>query len=142
MASNIHVAAAYRKAMLDASASLKTDANSGVLNIYSGTQPADGDTALSGNTLLASLTMNATAFSGPSGTASTDQVLTAGSITQDSSADATGTATFFRLFKSDGTTKILDGSVGTSAADLNLNTTSIVSGAAVSVTSMTLTLVK
>jgi hypothetical protein len=142
MASNIHVAAAYRKGMLDGTANIKTDANSGVLNIYSGTQPVDGDTALSGNTLLASLTMNATAFTGPSGTASTDQTLTAGAITSDSSADATGTATFFRLFKSDGTTKILDGSVGTSGSDLNLNTTSIVSAGTVAVTSLTLTLVK
>lgn len=142
MASNIHVAAAYRKGMLDGSANIKTDANSGVLNIYSGTQPADGDAALSGNTLLASLTMNATAFSAPSGTASTDQTLTANAINSDTSADNTGTATFFRLFKSDGTTKILDGSVGTSGADLNLNSTSISSGTTVAVTSMTLTLVK
>jgi hypothetical protein len=142
MASNIHVAAAYRKGMLDGTVNIKTDANSGILNVYSGTQPADGDTALSGNTLLASLTMNATAFSGPSGTASTDQTLTAGAIASDTSADNTGTAAFFRLFKSDGTTKILDGSVGTSGADLNLNTVSLVAGATVAVTSMTLTLVK
>ena len=141
MASNIHVAAAYNKGMLDGTVNIKTDANSGVLNIYSGTQPADGDAAITG-TLLASLTMNATAFTGPSGTASTDQVLTAGAITSDSSADNTGTATHFRLFKTGGTVKILDGSVGTSAADLILNSVSISAGATVAVTSMTLTLVK
>jgi 5-hydroxyisourate hydrolase-like protein (transthyretin family) len=60
-------------------------------------------------------------------------------ITQDSSADATGTATWARIVKSDGTTHILDCSVGTSAADIILNTTSIVAGAAVAVTSAVLT---
>jgi hypothetical protein len=142
MASNVHVAAAYRKGMLDGSVNIKTDANSGVLNIYSGTQPADGDAALSGNTLLASLTMNATAFSVSSGTASTDQTLTANAINSDTSADATGTATFFRLFKSDGTTKITDGSAGTSGTDLVLNSASLVSGTTVAVSSMVLTLPK
>ena len=38
----------------------------------------------------------------------------ANAITQDSSADATGTASFFRLYKSDGTTCVLQGTVGTS----------------------------
>jgi hypothetical protein len=34
---------------------------------------------------------------------------------------------------------VLDGSVGTSGSDLNLNTTSIVSGATVSISSFTIT---
>lgn len=142
MASNIHVSATHRKGMLDGTVNIKTDANSGKLRIYNGTQPADADVAVSTQTLLAELTMNATAFSGPSGTASTDQTLTAGAITSDTAADATGTASWFRLLKSDGTTVILDGSVGTSGCDLNLNSTSISSGTTVAVSSMTLTLVK
>jgi hypothetical protein len=121
----------------NASANAANDArcallNSGFLRIYSGTQPANADAALSGNTLLAELTFGATAFG-----ASVNGVATANAITQDSSANATGTATFFRAFKSDGTTAVLDGTVGTSGADLNLNSTSIVSGGAVSVASMT-----
>jgi hypothetical protein len=123
-------AVAARNTAIDAVTAL---ANSGKLRIYSGTQPTDADTALSGNTLLAELVMNATAFAAASsGSAS------ANAITSDSSADATGTATFFRLFKSDGTTVIMDGAVGTSGAQLNLNTTSIVTAAAVSVTSFTI----
>jgi hypothetical protein len=105
--------------------------NSGKLRIYSGTRPATGGTA---TTLLAELTCNATFAPSASG-----GVLTLIAITQDSSADATGTATWARLFKSDGTTIVLDCSVGTSGADINLNTTSIVAGAAVSVTSAVLT---
>ena len=109
-------------------------ANSGKLRIYDGTQAATADTAIGAQVLLAELTMNATAFG-----SSVAGVATANAITSDSSADATGTATWFRLLKSDGSTVICDGSVGTSSADLVLNTTSIVSGAAVAVSSFTLT---
>jgi hypothetical protein len=106
---------------------------SGLLRIYSGTQPAHVDTALSGNTVLAELALSATA----AGSAAS-HVLTLSSITADSSADNTGTATFGSLLTSGGT-RIVDFSVGTSGADLNLNTTSIVSGAQVSVSSFTIT---
>lgn len=104
---------------------------SGVLRIYSGTPPANADTALSGNTQLAELACSSTFAAAASGAG----VLTANAITQDSSADATGTATCFRLFASDGTTVAMQGSVGTSGADLNLVSTSIVSGQPVQVTS-------
>lgn len=106
---------------------------SGILKIYSGTPPANVGASLSGNTLLAQLTMNATFAPGASG-----GVLTLNSITTESAADATGTATFFRMTTSGGTAKI-QGTVGTSGSDLNLNTTSIVAGAAVSVSSYTIT---
>ena len=102
-----------------------------LLRIYDGSRPATGGTA---TTLLAELTCNATfAASASSG------VLTLNAITQDSSANATGTATWFRIVKSDGTTHVLDGSVGTSGSDLNLTTTSIVATQPVSVTSFTIT---
>jgi hypothetical protein len=65
-------------------------------------------------------------------------VLTASAITTANAA-ATGTASFYRLLKSDGTTVIEQGTVGTSGADLNLNTTSIVSGGPVAVSSKTFT---
>lgn len=118
-------------AACDAMAAL---ANSGKLRIYDGSQPATADTAIGAQVLLAELTMNATAFG-----SAVAGVATANAITTDSSADATGTATWFRMTQSNGTTVICDGSVGTSGADLNLNTTSIVAGAAVAVTSFTLT---
>jgi hypothetical protein len=65
-------------------------------------------------------------------------VLTHSAITPDSSANATGTATWFRDVDSTGTC-VMDGSVGTSGADLNLNSTSITSGVQVSCTSSTIT---
>lgn len=132
MASNLKFATATRNKQLDG---ITTAAgNSGTIKIYSGTQPADANTALSGNTLLATLTCNATfAPSASSG------ALTLNSITSDTNAAATGTASFFRMLKSDGTTVVMDGSVGTSGCDMNLNTTSIVSGATVACTSFVIT---
>jgi hypothetical protein len=120
---------ALRNARLDAITTF-TGA-SGKLRIYSGTRPATGGAI---TTLLAELTLNATFAPAASG-----GVLTLNAITDDSAADATGTATWFRIFKSDGTTIVMDGSVGTSGADLNLATTSLVAGAIVSVTSFTIT---
>jgi hypothetical protein len=108
--------------------------NSGYLRIYDGTRPTNADTVLSGNNKLSELRFNATAF--PS---SSSGVLTANAITQDSSAALTGTATFARLFKSDGTTVLADISVGTSGTELVLATTSIVAGAIVQVSSLTIT---
>lgn len=125
----------------NAAASAAADAvlvllNTGYLRIYSGTRPATVDTALSGNTLLAELRFSATAFP-----ASSNGVGTANSITSATAA-ATGTASFFRALKSDGTTAVLDGDVATSASDLNLNSTAIQSGATVAVSSMTYTQTK
>lgn len=123
---------AVRNARLDA---ITTYAGtSAIVRIYSGTAPADANTSLSGNTVLAELACSATLAPAASG-----GVLTLSTITQDSSADATGTATFYRWLKSDATTVIQQGTVSTSGADLNLNTTSIVIGGPVSVSSWTLT---
>ena len=120
---------AIRNAMLDA---VTTGAGgSALLRIYDGTRPASGGTA---TTLLAELTCNATFAAGAS-----SGVLTLNSITQDSSANASGTATWFRIVKSDGTTFVMDGNVGTSGSDLNLTTTTIVSTQPVSVTSFVIT---
>lgn len=131
MPANLKYAATLKNAKLDA---ITTHLGSNALiRIYSGTQPTNPDTALSGNTLLAELACSATlAGSAASG------VLTLNSITADSSADATGTATFGSVLTSGGTRKI-DFSVGTSSADLVLNTTSIVSGAQVSISGFTIT---
>lgn len=109
-------------------------ANAALLRIYDGTPPASANAALSSNTLLAELTMGSPPFG-----AAASGTLTAAAITQDSSANATGTASFFRIYKADGTTVVCQGAVSTSGSDLNLNTTSIVSGAAVSVSSLVIT---
>lgn len=106
--------------------------SNGLLRIYDGSQPAGPGTAVSGQNLLAELALSATAGTVSGG------VLTFGTITQDSSANATGTATWYRVTTSGGVA-VVDGSVGTSGADLNLNTTSIVTGGPVAVSSFTYT---
>jgi hypothetical protein len=105
----------------------------GFLLIYSGTVPASAATAATG-TLLASLPCSNPFAPAPSG-----GVLTASAITSATAA-ATGTAGYFRICTSSaGTTCVLQGTVGTSGADLNLNSTSISSGQTVSVTSFAIT---
>ena len=105
--------------------------NNGYLRIYSGTQPASADTAISTQTLLAELRFNATAFGSASG-----GILTANAVTSGV-ASASGTASFFRCLKSDGTTVLLDGTCDISAnsPNLTLPTTTVTAGVTVSVTS-------
>jgi len=134
MASNLKYSAALKNAQQNAITT--TLGASAVLNIYSGTQPASPDTAISSQTLLASLTCNATFAPGASG-----GVLTLNSIsngTGTAGAGAGTNATFFRLTTS-GAVAHIDGTVGISGADLNLNNTNIATGQTVSVTSFTLT---
>jgi len=137
MALNPKVSAARRKAMLD---TITTACNSGKLRIYSGAQPTDADTAIGAQVMLAELTMNATSFNGPAAVASTSYIITANAITAAASAAATGTAAWFRIWDSLGTTPMLDGTVGTASTDLIINSTAISAGAAVSASSLTLAL--
>ena len=109
-------------------------AGAGLLRIYDGTRATDADTALGAQNLLAELT-----FSDPSFPAASGGDLTASAITDESSAPATGTATWFRVVNSDATTTVMDGDVGTSGSDLNLNSVSITTGGTVSVSSFVIT---
>lgn len=113
--------------------------DNGYIRIYSGVQPATPDTALSGNTLLAELRINAT--SAPAAAAG---VLTFNAITSDTAADATGTASFYRKLGSNGTSAHIDGTVTATGGggDLTLNTVSIVLNAQVDITSDTYTISK
>lgn len=131
MSSNLKYAVTLKNAKLDAITT--AIGTSGLLRMYTGTQPTNPDTALAGNTMCASLALSATFAPASSG-----GVLTANAITTETSADATGTVTFGSLLTS-GAVRKVDFTIGTSAADLILNTTSIVSGAQVSVSSLTIT---
>ena len=129
MASNLQYSNGTRDAQQQG---LITYAGSGaIIHLYTGTQPANANTALSGNTLLVALTI-----AGGFGTDS-NGTLTLGTVSPNT-AVAAGTATFFRITKSDNSTVIMDGSVATSGADMNLNNTSIASGQTVSITSGTI----
>jgi hypothetical protein len=116
-----------RNAMLDA---ITTAAGSlATIKFYDGSRPATNGAA---TTLLATLTCNATFAPAASG-----GVLTLNSIT-GANASANGTATWARLAASGGTF-VADLSVGTSGSDLNMTTTSFVSGQPVAVSSFVIT---
>lgn len=110
-----------------------------VIEIYAGTVPANADATPSSPTLLASLTCSATAFSGFSDTGTAGRA-TFASITSDSSADNTGTAAYFRIKTQTGGTVVAQGTVGTSSADLILNTVSITAGSVVAISAATIDL--
>ena len=103
---------------------------SGLVRIYSGTRPATGGTP---TTLLAQLTCSSAFAPAASG-----GVLTVNAIGNDVSADATGTASWFRVTTSAGAF-VIDGDVAVSGSDMNINTVSIVAGGPVSITSFTIT---
>lgn len=125
----LSIAVARKNALLDA---YTARFNSGTIKIYSGAVPANADTALGAQVLLGTLNMSATAFPAAAGGSAT-----ANAITQDSAADATGTAAFYRAFESDGTTCIEQGACGipASGAEMEINTLSIVVGGPIQATS-------
>lgn len=125
-------ATTLRNAMLDQiKTALDAGAGAALIRIYDGTRPATGGTA---TTLLAELTCT-----DPSAGSASAGVLTFSSITQDSSANATGTATWFRMVDSSATF-VMDGNVAApSGGDLNLTTTSIVATQPVSISSAIIT---
>ena len=111
---------------------LITYAGSGAkICIYQGTQPANANTAISTQTLLVTCTLAGTFGTDTNGT------LTLGTVNPGTAVE-TGTAQFFRIFQTDGSTVVMDGSVGTSGADLNLNNTSINITQTVQITSGTI----
>jgi len=104
-----------------------------------GSQPSGVDETETG-TLLFTLPMSDPAF-GAAADANPGGIATADPITDDSSADATGTLGYCRCASTGtGADDEIDGEAGTSSADFIFNTLSIVSGATVSMSSFTVTM--
>lgn len=122
-------------AALNALLALLNTGGAGKICIFTGAAPATVETADSG-TKLSTLPLSATAF--PTAVDNSDGTAkaTANAITSDTNAAATGTAGYFRAYNGSGTC-ILQGTVGTSAADMILNTTSIVAASTVAISSWT-----
>jgi len=115
-----------RNAQLDAITTAVGSA--GKLQIYDGTRPATGGTATN---KLAEFTLGSPFAAGAS------SATLSPTLPSNVTALLSGTATWFRITTSGGTF-VIDGSVGTSGADCNLNTTTISSGGTVSVTSFSI----
>ncbi len=132
MALNPHFLTTVRNVILNDITAYTT--TSAVFVIYAGVQPADVSSATTAaNTVVASLAFPSTMAFG----AAAAGVLTANTITSDSSA-AGGTAAWFSIQRATGQ-RAIDGSVGTSGADLNLNSTTITTGATVAISAFTVT---
>jgi hypothetical protein len=131
MALNTHLSIASWNLALDAGLNVL---NNGFINVYTGAQPATPDTALSGQTLLATLTLSATAFTAASaGTKTANAVGSAAAV-------ATGTATWARAVKSDTVTAVIDGVVGTDGTDFIFADVAWTTGATVSLSSWTVSM--
>ena len=106
----------------------------GTIKVYSGTIPATPATAITTQVLLGTLT-----FSDPCGTEAAGTI-TMSAITQDSSADATGTASWARIQDSAGVV-VCDIDITTTGGGgtMQLNTTNIVIGGPILCTAFTIT---
>lgn len=128
---NVQLAAESANAIADAVAAR---CSGGSIKVYDGAQPATGDTAVTTQTLLATCTFGTPAFA-----AAVAGVATANAITEDASADASGTASWFRVLDSSGN-PVMDGTVGVgSGFDCDVVSTAVVAGAAFPINAMTIT---
>ena len=104
------------------------------IKFYDGTRPAGPGTAVTTQTLVATLTA-----SDPCGTTA-GGVLTFGTITDDTNCNGSSNpVTWARLTDSDNNA-VIDLSVGTSGEDINLSNTEIGSGDTLSMSSLTITM--
>jgi len=129
----LQFAVATRNARLDAiEVEAGTDA---IMEIRDGSQPANCAAANSG-TVLATLTLPTDWLAAASGGSKAKSGTWA-----DTSADAAGTAAHFRIFKSNGTTCVMQGSVTATGGggDLTLDNTSIAVAQNVTITAFTIT---
>lgn len=141
----IKTSTGMRNKMLDANP-FKTIMNLSFIKIYTGSAPADADAAVSG-TLLCTISNNSTG-TGVTMAASA----TSGTITKNASEvwsgvnAATGTAGYYRHVAAgdDGTSSTtqarIQGSIGTSGADMNLSSVALTSGATQTLDNYSITL--
>ena len=117
------------------------------IDIYSGTRPTSPDTAATGTKLVRITAAAGAKMNLESAVTSAGVIDKEGDETWAGTAVASGTAGYFRIVTNsdDGTTTStsvvrIDGTVGTSGADLNLTSTTIASGAPVSISAGSFTL--
>jgi len=115
-------------------------AGPGKLQIYDGAQPADPGVAVSTQVLLAELTLSDPSF-GAAVDGNPGGLATANAVLDDTSANATGIASWFRVIDSN-LLAVIDGSAGVAAdtPDLTLDNKNIQVGATVKVTTWTITM--
>lgn len=136
----MHVSNIVAKSEADElSAAVDGGAGAGLLRIYddTGAIPADADTAITTQVLLAEITLNDPSFAAAIDAAPGGQiVLDVTPIPEDSSANASGTANFGRLVDDGGTTVVQFDTVTVTSGggEIEINSINIQAGAAVQAT--------
>lgn len=128
MALNTHITEVVANAAADAVTALLAD---GYLRVYSGAQPATPETAITDQLLITEHRFSATAAPPAVEGVATYNALTIGT------SSISATATWFRALQSDGSTPVYDGSVGTSGANLILQTNEIQPAGAIVIQGLT-----
>ncbi len=124
-----------RNAKADALATfIDLGAGNAIIEFYDGTMPTTPETALGAQVKLGTLTFADPAVTG----AAAAGVITFGTITGDSAADASGTATWARITNPT-TNIVVDLDVGTSGAAINMDNNVFVLGGTINVGSLTYT---
>ena len=103
----------------------------GKVRIYDGTQPFDVDTPVTSQVLLAELTLGFPAFS-PAEDNTPGGLALSNPISDDTSANNSGTASWFRCVTKSGVA-VMDGSVGVGDFDMSVDSVSITAGQTVQV---------
>lgn len=130
----VRLAVALANSLADAvTAAVDAGGTAGTIKIYTGPQPTTADDVVTG-TLLASFTL-----SDPSFASASSGVITLAGVPLTVAASDTGTAGWFRMEDSTGA-NVMDGSIGLSGNQINLNTTAITDGVNVTITSGTVTM--
>ena len=143
MALNPKFSTGFRNALLDGT-DVTNMFDGGELHIFSGTQPVDADTTEGAGTLLAAVVLP---VSGAFAASAASGALAKAGTWEDTSANAGGTAAWFRLYADEtqvgaSTTAIrIDGTLGVGASfDLDISSVTIVSADPVVVDNFTITL--
>lgn len=137
----VRLSTGLRNLILDSGLATAFDTD-GRINIYTGAQPADADSDVSG-TLLATL-----AFAADSVTAGASSgTLTFAAITSDTNVDASGTAGWARVYDNSETVggasttkKRIDLDIGEGSGSLSFDETAFVAGGTAAISSFTVTL--
>ena len=129
----IQLSASVRNARLNAIETVT--AGTAIVKLFhtEGSPPADCATGDAG-TVVATITCPADYFNAASGGS-----MTLNGTWQDTSADASGTVDFFRMYENTATTCHLQGSAGTASTDLVLDNNVVTAGQQVTITAFTLT---
>jgi hypothetical protein len=138
MTTAISIAAAVRRAAVDVVVdAVDAGAGAGTIEVRSGVRPATADDAATG-TVLVTFTCADPAFGAASGTSPATATLNTSPVLS-AVASNTGTATWARVKDSSGAT-VFDGGVATSGEAFTISSTSITSGATLTLSAGTVSL--